>query len=78
MVDPTCRHYYRRHCGAVLSTAVEQSVYVMVSRKFDDAVRVIMIFAPREWHEAIRRALHPLREVPFRFAPQGSNVILVH
>lgn len=32
--------YYRRHGGAVLSTGIEQSVYVTVSRKFDDAVRV--------------------------------------
>ncbi len=32
--------YYRRHGGAVLSTAIDQSVYVTVSRKFDDAVRV--------------------------------------
>lgn len=32
--------YYRQHGGAVLSTAIDQSVYVTVSRKFDDAVRV--------------------------------------
>lgn len=32
--------YYRRHGGAVLSTAIDHSVYVTVSRKFDDAVRV--------------------------------------
>src|SRR5712691_6829307 len=32
--------YYRRHGGAVLSTTVDQSVYVTVSRKFDNAVRV--------------------------------------
>ena len=32
--------YYRRQGGAVLSTAIEQSVYVTVSPKFDDAVRV--------------------------------------
>ena len=32
--------YYRRNGGAVLSTAIEQSVYVTVSRKFDEAVRV--------------------------------------
>jgi len=32
--------YYREHGGAVLSTTVEQSVYVTVSRKFDNAVRV--------------------------------------
>jgi len=32
--------YYRRHGGAVLSAAIDKSVYVTVSRKFDDAVRV--------------------------------------
>lgn len=32
--------YYRRHGGAVLSTTIDQSVYVTVSRKFDNAVRV--------------------------------------
>jgi D-glycero-alpha-D-manno-heptose-7-phosphate kinase len=32
--------FYRRHGGAVLSTTIDQSVYVTVSRKFDDAVRV--------------------------------------
>ena len=32
--------YYRRNGGAVLSAAIDQSVYVTVSRKFDDAVRV--------------------------------------
>jgi D-glycero-alpha-D-manno-heptose-7-phosphate kinase len=32
--------YYRRNGGAVLSAAVDQSVYVTVSRKFDNAVRV--------------------------------------
>jgi D-glycero-alpha-D-manno-heptose-7-phosphate kinase len=32
--------YYRRHGGAVLSTAIDKSVYVTVSRKFDAAVRV--------------------------------------
>jgi D-glycero-alpha-D-manno-heptose-7-phosphate kinase len=32
--------YYRRFGGAVLSTAIEQSVYITVSRKFDDAIRV--------------------------------------
>ena len=32
--------YYRRNGGAVLSAAIDQSVYVTVSRKFDDAIRV--------------------------------------
>jgi hypothetical protein len=32
--------YYRRHGGAVLSTTIDQSVYVTVSRKCENAVRV--------------------------------------
>ncbi len=32
--------FYRRQGGAVLSTTIDKSVYVTVSRKFDDAVRV--------------------------------------
>jgi D-glycero-alpha-D-manno-heptose-7-phosphate kinase len=32
--------HYRQHGGAVLSTTIDKSVYVTVSRKFDDAVRV--------------------------------------
>ena len=32
--------YYRRHGGAVLSAAIDHSVYITVSRKFDAAVRV--------------------------------------
>jgi D-glycero-alpha-D-manno-heptose-7-phosphate kinase len=32
--------YYRRHGGAVLSATIDHAVYVTVSRKFDDAVRV--------------------------------------
>jgi D-glycero-alpha-D-manno-heptose-7-phosphate kinase len=34
------RAFYRRQPGAVLSTTIDKSVYVTVSRKFDDAVRV--------------------------------------
>ena len=32
--------YYRRNGGAVLSAAIDQSVYITVSRKFDSSVRV--------------------------------------
>lgn len=38
----------------------------------------LMFLAPPEKHEAIRAALHRLRETPFRFAPQGSSIIFVH
>jgi galactokinase/mevalonate kinase-like predicted kinase len=38
----------------------------------------LMFLAPPQRHDAIRRALKSLRETPFRFAPQGSNIIFVH
>jgi D-glycero-alpha-D-manno-heptose-7-phosphate kinase len=38
----------------------------------------LMFYAAPERHDAIRCALQPLRETPFRFAPQGSSIIFVH
>lgn len=38
----------------------------------------LMFLAPPECHDAIRRALRPMRETPFRFAKQGSSIIFVH
>jgi D-glycero-alpha-D-manno-heptose-7-phosphate kinase len=38
----------------------------------------LMFLAPPERHDAVRRALQPLRETPFRFAPHGSRIIFVH
>src|SRR5438105_708335 len=32
--------YYKRQGGAVLATAIQHSVYITVSRKFDDAIRI--------------------------------------
>lgn len=55
--------YYRRFGGAVLSAAIEQSVYVTVSRKFDDAVRVSysrteeVAHASQVEHPLVREAL---------------------
>ena len=55
--------YYRRHGGAVLSAAIDKSVYVTVSRKFDDAVRVSysrteeVAHANRVEHPLVREAL---------------------
>ncbi|MBE2180036.1 MAG: GHMP kinase [Chthoniobacterales bacterium] len=55
--------YYRRKGGAVLSTAIDKCVYVTVSRKFDDAVRVSysrteeVAEASRVEHPIVREAL---------------------
>src|SRR3954453_5415600 len=32
--------YYRRHGGAVLSTAIDKYIYVNINRKFDRGIRV--------------------------------------
>src|SRR6516164_3419549 len=50
--------YYRRHGGAVLSTAIDQSVYVTVSRKFDNAVRVS--YSRTEEVASASEVAHPL------------------
>lgn len=50
--------YYRRDGGAVLSTAIDHSVYVTVSRKFDDAVRVSYSRTEEVPHS--RDVAHPL------------------
>ncbi|HLY78807.1 MAG TPA: kinase [Caulobacteraceae bacterium] len=50
--------FYRRHGGAVLSTAIDKSVYVTVSRKFDDAVRVS--YSRTEEVSCSRDVEHPL------------------
>ena len=50
--------HYRRHGGAVLSTAIDKSVYVTVSRKFDDAVRVS--YSRTEEVEHASQVQHPL------------------
>ncbi|MGC8991735.1 MAG: GHMP kinase, partial [Verrucomicrobiia bacterium] len=38
----------------------------------------MVFYAPQDKHEAIRRALHNLREVSMRFEPLGSRIIFVH
>jgi D-glycero-alpha-D-manno-heptose-7-phosphate kinase len=50
--------YYRRHGGAVLSTAIDKSVYITVSRKFDDSVRVS--YSRTEEVEHASQVEHPL------------------
>jgi D-glycero-alpha-D-manno-heptose-7-phosphate kinase len=50
--------YYRRYGGAVLSAAIDQSVYVTVSRKFDNAVRIS--YSRTEEVEHASQVEHPL------------------
>ena len=58
--------FYRRHGGAVLSTAINQYVYVTVSEKFDHTLRVSysqteeVESADNVQHPLVREALHLL------------------
>lgn len=38
----------------------------------------LMLYAPRERHDAIAKALEGLRRIDMRFEPQGSKIIFVH
>lgn len=50
--------YYRRHGGAVVSTAIDQYVYVTVNRKFDERIRVS--YSQTEEVGSVRSVRHPL------------------
>ncbi len=50
--------YYRRFGGAVLSTAVNQFVYVTINKKFDDHIRVG--YSRTENARSVARIKHPL------------------
>jgi len=50
--------FYRKHGGAVLSTAIDQYIYVTVSEKFDHLLRVS--YSKTEQVESSDRLSHPL------------------
>lgn len=50
--------FYRKHGGAVLSTAIDKYIYVTVNRKFDDGVRVA--YAQTEEVATADEVQHPL------------------
>ena len=50
--------YYRRFGGAVVSTAINQFVYVTVNKKFDDKIRVS--YSRTEEARSVERIKHPL------------------
>lgn len=50
--------YYRRFGGAVVSTAINQFVYVTVNKKFDDKIRVS--YSRTEEAKSVERVKHPL------------------
>src|SRR6185436_1216723 len=50
--------YYRKFGGAVLSTAVNQFVYITVNKKFDDRIRIS--YSKTEDARNVDRIRHPL------------------
>src|SRR3954454_18837784 len=50
--------FYRRFGGAVVSTAINQFVYVTVNPKFDDKIRVS--YSRTEEAKSVERIRHPL------------------
>jgi D-glycero-alpha-D-manno-heptose-7-phosphate kinase len=50
--------FYRRHGGAVLSTAIDKYVYVTVSKKFDEAIRVA--YSKTEEAQSVDEIRHPI------------------
>lgn len=63
--------FYRRFGGAVVSTAINQFVYVTVNRKFDEKIRVS--YSRTEEARSVRRIRHPLvREAMTLLGTQGG------
>jgi D-glycero-alpha-D-manno-heptose-7-phosphate kinase len=63
--------FYRRHGGAVVSTAIDKSVYVGVNAKFDNAIRIS--YSKTEEVSAVRDIEHPLvREILLHLGIEGG------
>src|SRR6185369_8520328 len=50
--------FYRRFGGAVLSTAINQFVYITVNKKFDERIRIA--YSKTEDARTVDRVKHPL------------------
>src|SRR6476620_227596 len=50
--------FYRRFGGAVVSTSIDQFVYVTINKKFDDKIRVS--YSRTEEAKSLERIRHPL------------------
>jgi D-glycero-alpha-D-manno-heptose-7-phosphate kinase len=50
--------FYRKHGGAVVSTAIDQCVYITVNQKFDEKIRVS--YSKTEEARSVDRIKHPL------------------
>jgi D-glycero-alpha-D-manno-heptose-7-phosphate kinase len=64
--------FYRRFGGAVVSTAVNQFVYVTVNRKFDDQIRVS--YSRTEEVRTVEKVKHPLVREALKLAGLAGGI----
>ena len=57
-MEATCRRYYRRFGGAVVSTAIDKFVYINVNKRFDNSIRVS--YSRTEEVDSVDRVEHPI------------------
>ena len=64
-------HFYRRHGGAVVSTAIDKFIYVSVNRKFDNGIRVA--YSKTEEVASVDQIEHPVvRAAMKQLHPNGG------
>ena len=64
--------FYRKHGGAVLSTAVNKYIYVNINRKFDGGVRIA--YSKTEEVDSVDQIEHALFKATFRFMKLTGGV----
>lgn len=66
------REYYKKECGAVISTAIGKYVYITINNKFENDVRVK--YSKTENAESAEKLEHPLFRETMRFAGATKGV----
>ena len=64
--------FYRRHGGAVISTAIDKYVYVNINRKFDGGIRVA--YSKTEEVDSVSKIEHRLVRAAFECLELGGGV----
>jgi len=64
--------FYRKQCGAVLSTAIDKYIYINVNTKFDDGVRIA--YSKTEEVKSVAQIEHPLVRAAMNFLDLKGGV----
>jgi D-glycero-alpha-D-manno-heptose-7-phosphate kinase len=64
--------FYRRHGGAVVSTAIDKYVYVNVNKKFDDGIRVA--YSKNEEVTSVAQVEHPLVRAAMKYVGLAGGI----